>query len=427
MTSPKKIAVVGGGWAGLAAAVEATRRGHRVTLFEMAPQLGGRARQIDSNGMALDNGQHILIGAYSQTLALMRHVGVDAKRAFMRTPLKIAYPDGNGLHLKAGHPLMAFAKAIFNHTGWSRADKWALLRTTSLWAFRRFQCAPTLTVGDLIRHLPAPVRADLLDPLCVAALNTPAEQASAQVFLRVLQDALFSGTGSADLLLPRWRLSRLWPEPAAAWLTQAGATIKLSSRVDQLVRSGQRWRIGDQEVDSVILACTAMESARLLNEQAPDWSRQARELTYEPIVTVYAHSPDTHLPEPMMALRSDAQSPAQFVFDLGAISGMEGVLAFVISGASPWADRGNDATMASTLRQGQRALASILASPLVGLRTVTEKRATFLCIPGLKRPPMQILHNLVAAGDYVDGPYPSSLEGAVRSGILAAKHLSALN
>jgi squalene-associated FAD-dependent desaturase len=423
MTSPKKIAIVGGGWAGLAAAVEATRLGQHATLFEMAPQLGGRARQVDSNGVVLDNGQHIMIGAYSKTLELMRLVGVDAKRALMRTPLRITYPDGKGLQLRPGHPVLAFAKAVIGHTGWSRADKWALLRTTGRWALKKFRCPSAMTVEQLMRPLPRSVQTDLIDPLCVAALNTPAAQASAQVFLRVLQDALFGGPGSADLLLPRWRLSGLWPEPAAAWLTAQGATVRLSTRVDRLVRHGRHWHVDDQPFDGVVLACTAVEAARLLDGHAPDWARQARELQYEPIVTVYAHSPDTRLPEPMMALRCDAQSPAQFVFDLGNINGMEGVLAFVVSAAAPWVDRGGDATVAATLRQGQRALGPLLASPLVGLRCLTEKRATFLCTPTLSRPPMKILPGLLAAGDYVEGPYPASLEGAVRSGANAAEQL----
>ena len=414
------LAVVGGGWAGLATAVHATRAGRKVTLFEMAPQLGGRARQIDSHGLVLDNGQHILIGAYAETLALMRHVGVDLGRALKRTPLHIAYPDGSGLKMRSGAPVPAFIRAVWNYTGWSRGDKWALMSTAARWALGGFKGPPSGTVAHLTHHLPATVRDALLDPLCVAALNTPAPQASAQVFLRVLKDALFGGHGSADLLLPRWKLSALWPDPAARWLGRAGAQLRLSRRVDAITRAGSGWQIDGEPFDRVVLACTAAEAARLAEPHATEWSALARGLRYEPIVTVYAHSADTQLPQPMLALRNDAHAPAQFVFDLGALSGMEGVLAFVISGAAPWVERGNDATLAATLRQGQQALATYLRSPLTGLRAVTEKRATFLCTPGLQRPGMAIRAGLHAAGDYVDGPYPATLEGAIRSGRDAA-------
>ena len=89
MTAQRKVGVVGGGWAGLAAAVEATRNDHKVTLFEMGAQLGGRSRGVDVAGMKLDNGQHIMIGAYTETLALMRTVGVDVQQVFFRSPLRI--------------------------------------------------------------------------------------------------------------------------------------------------------------------------------------------------------------------------------------------------------------------------------------------------------------------------------------------------
>ncbi|MEY4562376.1 MAG: hypothetical protein RLZZ618_1653 [Pseudomonadota bacterium] len=421
----RRVAVVGAGWAGLAAAVRATQLGHAVTLFEMAPQAGGRARRVDTHGVSLDNGQHILIGAYAHTLALMKLVGVDTQRALLRTPLRVSYPDGTGLQLDKGAAVPAFLKAVWRYPGWSRAEKWALLRTTLQWGLKRFTCAADLTVTGLTAHLPEAVRTQLLDPLCVAALNTPPDQASARVFLRVLRDALMSGPGSADLLLPRWRLSALLPDPALHWLAQQGAQVRLSHRAEQIVPTEAGWQVNGEAFDGVVLACSALEAARLAEPHQPDWAALAQSLHYEPIVTVYAHSPDTQLPEPMMALHSGPNAPAQFVFDLGRISGMEGVLAFVISGAAPWVNQGADATLAATLKQAQRALAQHLASPLIGLRALTEKRATFLCTPGLQRPGALLQPGLAAAGDYIDGPYPATLEGAVRSGQEAAERVFA--
>lgn len=424
MPSVRSVAVIGGGWAGLAAATSATAAGLRVSVHEMAPQLGGRARTIDSHGLPLDNGQHILIGAYTETLALMGTLGVDLSQALLRTPLRICYPEGSGLQMRPGPPVLAFLTAVARYPGWSLSAKAALLSTASRWALTGFRCDETWTVERLASHLPPAVRQDLLEPLCVAALNTPANQASATVFLRVLKDALFSGPGSADLLLPRLRLGELLPEPAARWLAQAGATLHLSRRVESVQPEGTGWRVDGERFDAVVLACSAAEAGRLTADVAPDWAARARSLQYEPIITVYARASGARLPHPMVALHADAAQPAQFAFDLGALCGLDGLLAFVISGAAAWVQRGSEVTQTATLAQAEQALGPHLGSELVAVRCVTEKRATFLCTPGLQRPETRIRPGLVAAGDFVAGPYPATLEGAVRSGRLAVEALS---
>ena len=418
-----RVAVVGGGWAGLAAAVEATKRGHHVTLFEMAAQLGGRSRGVEVDGMVLDNGQHILIGAYVATLELMRSVGVDPAPALLRTPLRFVLPDGSGLKLPPGAPTIAFARAVLGQHAWTLGERIALLAAAGGWMARRIECDDALTVAALTHRLPHAIRNELIDPLCVAALNTPSHEASAKVFLRVLKDALFSGPGSADLLLPRASLSALLPEPAARWLAGAGAALRLQRRVATLLPQGQAWLVNDERFDRVVLAASPTESARLAISIAPMWAERAAALRYEPIVTIYARSAGARLPEPMLALPSDALAPAQFVFDRGQLGGPEGLLAFVISGAQPWVDRGLEATAQATLTQAQACMKKHLRGPLQLVHTIAEKRATFRCTPGLQRPAAAIAPGLMAAGDHVDGPYPATLEGAVRSGLQAAAML----
>jgi squalene-associated FAD-dependent desaturase len=401
----------------LAAAIEATQRGHAVTLFEMAAQPGGRAREVRWDGTVLDNGQHILIGAYTETLRLMRAVGVDVAQGFVRTPLRITYPEGAGLHLQSGAPALAFALAVLRYRSWRRAERFALLRAAGGWWLAGFRCDAARTVAEFTAGLPMRVRAELIDPLCVAALNTPSQEASAKVFLRVLKDALMSGPGSADLLLPRVSLSEAFPAPAMRWLADAGATLRLAQRVDRLTSEASTWHIDGEAFDQVVLATPPGEAARLTQTIAPEWSRTAAALCFEPIVTVYLRSAGCVLPAPMLALRADALSPAQFVFDRGQLGGPEGLLAFVVSGAQAWVDAGMEATEQATLLQAQNVLASHLHGPLQVMKTVTEKRATFRCTPGLQRPAALIAPGLFAAGDYVDGPYPATLEGAVRSGV----------
>jgi squalene-associated FAD-dependent desaturase len=421
----RRIAVVGGGWAGLAAAVEATSRGHHVTLFEMASQLGGRARRVEVEGRSLDNGQHILIGAYSHTLALLGRVGVDVEGALRRSPLSLVAPDGRGLVLLPGRPAVAFVRAVAAHPRWSAWDRLTLLAVVARWAARRFRCPEDWTVEHLCRRLTPAVRRELVGPLCVAALNTPPSQASAAVFLQVLRDALFAGRGSSDLLLPRRDLGALLPDPAAAWLQCHGATLRLGWRVGCLRRCAGHWEVDDDApFDAVVLATPPGEAARLVREHAPAWAASAEALRHQPIVTVYVEAEGAHLPEPMLALAGDDDhAPAQFVFDLGALRGHAGVLAFVVSGAQRWVERGSGAIEQAILQQARRELGDRLGEAARPLRTISERRATFACEPALRRPPTAIAPGLVAAGDHVAGPYPATLEGAVRSGIAAVDAL----
>jgi hydroxysqualene dehydroxylase len=421
-----RIAVVGAGWAGLAAAVQAMRQGQSVTLFDTAAQPGGRARSTEVDGRVLDNGQHILIGAYRDTLDLMRTVGADPVRLLRRMPLELLDAHGSGLRLPPGPPWLAFARGVLAHRGWSLNERLALLAAAGRWLLQGFRCDESLTVRTLTSGLPARVRDELVDPLCVAALNTPADQASATVFLRVLKDALFSGHGSADLLLPRAPLQALLPEPAQRWLQSQGAALQWRRRVQELApRADHGWLVDGVPFDGVVLACGANEAARLVSGIALGWARLAEAFDYEPIVTAWLWAQGARLPAPIVALTADAERPAQFAFDLGQLGHEDGLLAFVVSGARAWVARGLEASGEAMQRQAVQAFAGApWCASLEIVKVMAEKRATFLCTPGLQRPGAVIAPGLVAAGDYVDGPYPATLEGAVRSGFAAAQRLS---
>ncbi len=420
----RRIAVVGGGWAGIAAAVQARSRGHAVELFEMAPQLGGRARSFEVDGIEIDNGQHIAIGAYAKTLALLRQVGVDPAQAFMRTPLRLVDANGVGLRLRPGPPALAFGAAVLAHRGWSLREKLGLLFATSRWGLRGFRCDPRLTVDALCARISTQVRDELIAPLCVAALNTASHEASAVVFLRVLREALFGGRGASDLLLPRIPLSRVLADPALAWLRGASATIHPGHRVQRIEPHADGWRVDEADADAVVLAASSTEAVRLTQTIAADWSRAAGALEHEPIVTVYTRAEHARLPGPMLSLPAGpGPAPAQFVFDRGQLGGPAGLFAFVISGAREWVARGNAELWQAIHAQAARSMGEAGRARLELVKIVTEQRATFRCVPGLVRPPQAIAPGLVAAADFVAGPYPATLEGAVRSGVDAIRAL----
>ncbi len=157
----------------------------------------------DGTPVQLDNGQHILIGAYTETLKMLRQVGVNTDLALLSLPMALQFPGGLGIRFPDWPtPLDALA-GILGARGWSWRDKWQLLRAAAGWQFSGFECAPGLSVAALCQPLTQRVQTELIEPLCVSALNTPAAQASASVFLRVLRDALFGVAGGSHLLLPR--------------------------------------------------------------------------------------------------------------------------------------------------------------------------------------------------------------------------------
>ncbi|WP_238990872.1 hydroxysqualene dehydroxylase HpnE [Acidovorax sp. ST3] len=423
----------------MAAAIAHRQAGRQVTVFEAARTVGGRARAVpgvlpDGTAATLDNGQHILIGAYTESLRLMRLVGMDPATALLRLPLTLQFPDGLGLQLPDLPPPLDALLGIARAKGWGWQDKIALLRTATAWQLRGFRCAPHTSVADLCAPLTPRLMAEFIDPLCVSALNTPAREASGQVFLRVLQDSLFSGRGGSNLLLPRTDLGALFPEAAGRWLVQQGGQVVVTGqRIQRLVPlpSG-RWQLAGtggaaqgseatEAFDHITLACPSWEAARLVDglastaglAAAARWSATANALRFEAITTVYAHASGAQLPQPMLALHNTAEHPAQFVFDRGQLDGQQGLLAFVVS-----ASDGDRALIEQQVLQ--QAAAQLGLPGLRPVQTVVEKRATFACTPGLQRPAMQVLPGLTACGDYVDGPYPATLEGAVLSGTAVA-------
>jgi len=410
----KQLTIVGAGWAGLAAAVAATQAGCHVQLYEAAHTAGGRARSLSQRfaGKPLDNGQHILIGAYRDTLALMRTVGLDPNILLQRLPLDLRFADGQGINLPDWPMPLNLLAGLGRAQGWTMKDKAKLIQAAWGWQRAQFECDPTWTVAHLCdsARLSHRVMTQLIEPLCLSALNTSVREASATVFLRVLRDALLGGTGSSDLLVPRVDLGALLPDACLQWLHAQGADIRLGTRVSVTrIEALQQAATHDH---AVLLACPPWDAARLTADIAPPWAYQCAELSHTAIATVYLHCKDADfqgLPRPMLALHSHAEAPAQFVFDKGALSQQHGLLAAVVSACDTERDEVAEQVHAQVSEQ-------LGLTHLEMVQTVIEKRATLACTPMLDRPEPLVAPGLWACGDYVRGPYPSTLEGAVRSG-----------
>lgn len=388
----------------MAAAVTLTGRGAQVTVFESGPVPGGRARRVTIRGHTLDNGQHILAGAYATLFSLMRVVGVPAD-AVLRIPLELQYTDGFRFRAMYFPPPFGLLAGLLLARGLPWGERLGAVRF--MLALRRisFRLAEDCSVSTLLaRHAQnGRIGHYLWKPLCISALNTLPEFASANVFLAVLRDTLAGDNEASDLILPRVDLSRLFPEPAAEWLRAKGAEV----RCDTTVRDLTALR---PEYDAVILAVGPHQLKVLLPSSATEFE-------YQPITTCYLqYGPRTRLPFPMFGL---ADGLVQWVFDRGALTGEKGLFAAVISAQGDHQQMTQEELAATCHREIAAALPG-LPAPLWS-RVIAEKRATIAVLPGIKRPAVQTsLPGVFLAGDYTDPEYPPTLEAAVRSGVRAA-------
>lgn len=410
------VAVVGGGWAGCAAALTLAEAGVAVTLYEAARTLGGRARAVELEGETLDNGQHILLGAYAQTLALIERLH-PAGDALWRLPLALEQPPEFRLacpRLPAPWHLVA---GLLGAHGLRWQDKLAAARWIGA-QLRDRSDRGGLSVAALTRDQPVAVNRLLWHALCISALNTPPEQASAQVFVNILRDAFGGRRADSDLVLPRRDLSTLLPAPAAARIAERGGALRMACRVTRLDVNARHVTVATRTDIStyshVVLAVAPQHVSGALprTSEFAALSGAMQHHRYQPIATLYLQfDPTLRLAQPLYAL---ADGPAQFAFDRGQSHSQPGLVAFVASTAT--------ALPPDWTKQAERQLRGIVdAGPTRWRRCIVEKQATYACVSGLYRPPNRTVHPRVfLAGDYTEGPYPATLESATLSGVQSA-------
>ncbi|MDP2788217.1 MAG: hydroxysqualene dehydroxylase HpnE [Pseudomonadota bacterium] len=424
-----KVAIVGGGWAGIACAVELAEQGVPVTLFEAARQLGGRARRVDwfvtnAPPLAIDNGQHLMIGAYRETRRLLARLGAADK--LERRPLQLIVP-GFRLRLPTLPAPLHLAVGLLSARGLNLREKFAAARFMRHLQALHFKLPADLPAGELLdrQRQPANLVARLWAPICIAALNTPLECASAQVFCNVLRNSLAGARADSDLLMNRTDLGSLLADPALAYLARHQSEAKLACKIDALVRHENGFHLDGPDIAAATVVL-ATHPARLpaLLAGLPELAgivAQVSSYSWQPILTLWLRfaTPPT-FPFPMLGL-GDGQAP--WAFERNDIA--PGVVAIVMSAEGPHLQLSPEALRDDYLRLLARQLGPLPA--LLNWKTIVEKRATYACIPDMQRPGNRTpLNGLYLAGDYTaaadpTNTYPATLEGAVRSGVECAR------
>lgn len=424
------IAVVGAGWAGLAAAVRLKDLGATVTVFEAAPVAGGRARGVDDVNMGrIDNGQHLMLGAYTESLKLIERLqpSPSLEQVLFRSPLHLESADGS-FKLQASTlpaPLNTLW-ALLSAKGLGLSERLRALSMMLQCRMTGWRAQPNETVQSLLRrHRQSAILSQRLwSPLCLAALNTPIAQSCAQLFLNVLRDSLDGRRDASDLLIPTVDLTQLWPEAAAQTVT-----MRYRHLVRKIRATSTQVQIDQEQFDACVVAVPPYAAARILFDPSDDGdalNRILQAFEYRAIATLTLElESDWQLPQPMLMLDEDLARGhvGQWVFKR---TRQPRQLSVVISDATDFLkqDRGSfvQAIAAQIREQCAMHPHSINEMPTVKhQRLIVEKRATFDAIPNLVRPTnTSPWPRIVLAGDWTDTGYPAVLEGAVRSGLGAA-------
>jgi len=432
----KHVAVIGGGCAGLSAAAALVDKGFQVTIFEASPQLGGRARTVavENNNLMqlLDNGQHVLLGAYRETLALLRKVGVDETQVFLRLPLQINMQltsEKSAFSFKAVDCLPAPLNMLLGLLccrGLSFSERMAAVKLMLHLKKTHYQAANDRPLVEfLMQHRQSTKLLTMLwEPLCLAALNTPIEVASTSIFLNILRDTFTGNKRNSDFLLPRLDLSRIISQPIAQYIQAKGGEIKLNKRINKLQLEVNGFSLETKEGTSyfsdVVIAVSPARIDKLI-EDIPTLKhalQQTQAFVYQPIYTIYFQYPaDTKLPSVMTGLTN---ALGQWVFDRGQLCGQEGLVAVIVSAKGKHQQLSQD-ELALTIAEELNLAFSDLPKPLWH-KVIAEKRATFSCEVNLARPTNRTAQpRLFLAGDYTYADYPATIEGAIRSGIKCAE------
>jgi hydroxysqualene dehydroxylase len=450
LSADRRVLVVGGGLAGITAALDCAAAGASVTLVEVRRRLGGAAYSFQREGLQMDNGQHVFLRCCGAYRGLLRRLGSEHLVSVQaRLEIPVLKPGCEPLTLRrSGLPAplqLVGAIARYRHltprqrVGAARATL-ALMRLGRSRAGRRELARDDQTLGQwLARHGQGPQEvAALWDLIALPALNLPAAQASLELGEFVFRTGLLSSTEAGDIGFHRAPLSEIIGAPAARALDRAGVRVKLGWRAEELrgtaggpgvapgVEVHGRGADGDERLgaDSAIVAVPHTRAAALLEPLLGAPAARLRGLGSSPIVNLHVVYDRQVLQRPFAA---GVGTPVQYVFDRSAASQAPAGCQYLVvslSGAEPEMQMSVDALRERYLAALAQLLPGARSAQVVSFLVTREHAATFRAAPGagaLRPGPKTQVPGLVLAGAWTDTGWPATLEGAVLSGHAAAR------
>jgi hydroxysqualene dehydroxylase len=443
VTSSYDVIVIGAGFAGLSAATRCAERGARVLVLEARSRLGGRATAFPDrdSGELVDNGQHVLLGCYTDTLAFLRVVGA-IDHVSTQPELSITMIDRRGRRSRLTCPAflpspLHLVAGVLEWEALPWRDRLSVLAMSTPIKLARRELLPgakrrAASEGETVENWlirngqDATIREMLWNPLALAALNQPPDRAAAPVFARVLGEMFGSDPRASAIVLPTKPLHLMYAEPARRYVESHGGAVRTGTtatvQVDggvTVTANGERW-----SAKSVISSVPWYALPDLFpTSPAPlaDLIARARKMDSSPIVTVNLWFNQRIIDEPFIGLPGRVM---QWVFDKRLVFGGDAShLSLVSSGAERVVQRTNEDLIQLAQQELYDAMPAIRSANVVRASVVREPRATFSLAPGQpRRPPTETaVAGFYLAGDWIDTGLPATIESAVRSGNRAAE------
>jgi len=437
------ILIIGGGWAGLSAAIELVDNGKNVCLIESAKQLGGRAREVQVKQIRVDNGTHIMIGAYTETLRLIQKVypspgTYKEKDGLKRESLALNYkqnqkPAINLPCVPLPAPFNIIGSFLFAR-GLSLKDKFCVLALGTKIKLNLIKLPTDLALQDFFeqqKQTEAIIK-NIWEPLCLAIMNTPIKQASTEIFLHVLKESFFKSRRASDLLFFKTTLSEIFPIPATKYITQHKGEILLEQKALSISKENNFYLVTTPSLElqakHIIIATPPPAASKLLTELNAQQTLDSlisslNQFSYQTICTVYLQYPETIQCE--RSMQGFLGSTSQWLFDKN-LTGQPGWVSIIISSAGPHLEMYNP-ELIKTITDELTAFYPHWPEPLDAF-VIREKRATFTASVNINRirpTNKTAMSNIWLAGDYTNTQYPATLEGAVRSGLQCAQQILA--